>query len=471
MNINNKASRALPNGTKLPHNYIINDVLGEGGFGITYSGQLQITGEKVAIKEYFPSELAYRHNDSKTDNTIIPYTDTETSFKKGREHFRNEASILKEFQHLHSIVSVRDVIDANGTTYLIMEFINGITLKQYIKENGVLTYDELLSLITPIIQSLTQIHKKGLIHRDISPENIMVGTDNQLHLIDFGAARYENSNISKTITIILKSGYAPPEQYLSDGKQGAWTDIYALASTMYFALTSITPMDSIRRMQSDDLPSLVTLTPIHSWQAATIEKGMNISAALRFQNMETFYQALRIPPAERDAVYSAYLDNSIEENKTIMQNSNDEQKQKSHLIPKKLVIGTFIILIFIGISLIGSTLKPDNQSTDTKAPSKTVDSKEEAEEKTSPDSNAVTTEQSSVKNKTVKENTTDGLSSESNLPASTATDNSKNQITTEITTEITVEYTTENTTEATTEKQNLNVVPDDDDDYEVIHLK
>lgn len=321
-------SHILPEGTLLPNNYTVNKILGEGGFGITYSGTLTITGEKVAIKEYFPNGLANREYNADGSYTVIPFYGMEDTFEKGRRHFLNEASILKEFQNLNSIVSVKDVIESNGTAYLVMEYIDGITLKQYVKENGALSFHELLPLITPVIQSLIQIHKHGLIHRDISPENLMIGIDNQLHLIDFGAASIENHHDSQTITIMLKSGYAPPEQYLSDGKQGAWTDIYALCATMYMALTGFPPTDSIRRIQQDELPSLATHADITSWQAASIEKGMSLTAADRFQNMESLYQALVIPPFERNSLRAAYMKNSIENNKTIMAATHKNHRKK-----------------------------------------------------------------------------------------------------------------------------------------------
>ncbi len=347
--VDSQPSHILPEGTQLPQNYIINKILGEGGFGITYSGTLSLTGERVAIKEYFPNGLAHREQASNNTYPIVPFYGMEEAFEKGRQHFLNEASILKEFQTLNSIVSVKDVIETNGTVYLVMEYIDGITLKQYVKDNGALSFQELLPLMKPVIQSLIQVHKQGLIHRDISPENLMIGIDNQLHLIDFGAASIENGHNDKTMTVILKSGYAPPEQYLSDGKQGAWTDIYALCATMYMTLTGFAPAESIRRIQQDELPSLASHADISSWQAAAIEKGMSLNAADRFQNMESLYQALVIPPIEMDSKRKQYQDSSIEENKTIMKNNARTKKQHKPLLQMILVAFLFVA-IFTGIN-------------------------------------------------------------------------------------------------------------------------
>lgn len=462
--MNPQASRILPEGTKLPHNYIIDNILGEGGFGITYSGHLTSSGEKVAIKEYFPSEISYRHTDSNTTNVVLPYTGSEISFNKGREHFRREASILKEFQYLHNIVSINDIIEANGTIYLVMEYIDGITLKQYIKENGVLSYDSLFELMTPIIQALIQIHKKGILHRDISPENIMVGTDNQFHLIDFGAASFENSHVTKTITVMLKSGYAPPEQYLPDGKQGPWTDIYALAATMYYGLTGITPTDSVRRMQTDDLASLNSLVPVISWQAEAIEKGMQLSAALRFRNMESFYQALRIPPIKQDSRYQTYPENSIEQDKTIMP-YREEKKQpyfRSGTKPLLLVIAIIILgILLVGTKRISGYLAGNDK---TSATTKDVEQKISKDTAVPSASHMDTTKPVSTTEKITEVKTTEG-NTEATAPRDVQSSTSNIGDTTQN------EAATEQTTQAPAKKPNYNVVPDDEDSYETIHLK
>lgn len=455
--MNTQPSRKLPIGTRLPHNYIIDNVLGEGGFGITYSGYVRNTDEKVAIKEYFPGELSYRLTDSDTPHTIVPYAGSEASFQKGCDHFRKEASILREFQHLSSIVSVKDILEANGTVYLVMEYIDGITLKQYVKENGVLTYHELLSLITPVIQALIQIHKRGILHRDISPENIMVGTDNQFHLIDFGAASYENSHITKTITVILKSGYAPPEQYLSDGKQGAWTDVYALAATMYYALTGITPTDSIRRMQTDDLPSLITLTPLEQWQADAIEKGMQLSAALRYQNMEIFYQALRIPPMQQDLIQKTYLESSIEDNKTVIK-VTEPRHSLSLLQYKKLWIsGVILLLIILGTIAIGIRYQSKNVPITSGTSSDTIRTEQSSEE---PASTTASTEQRTTKNATTELQNRTEVATTRQPASSTGT-----------TATATTQSSTERPTQKSSPKQTYDVVPDDDNSYETIQLK
>lgn len=289
-------SQSLPAGTVLKDNYIVDAYLGAGGFGITYAGTCRSTGDAIAIKEYFPAGLANREYVDGRARVSCFEGQADRSFQKGRRRFLHEAEILRQFQELPSIVSVLDVFEENGTAYLVLEHIEGITLKRYIAENGVLSMEALLLLFSPVIHALSRVHSAGLVHRDISPDNLMIGLDNRLHLIDFGAASYENLNESKTMTIILKSGYAPPEQYLTDGRVGSWTDVYGMCATLYYALTGSTPPESIRRIQNDTLPPLAGRAAILPWQAQAIHRGMSLQIAGRYKNMEQLYQALTTAP-------------------------------------------------------------------------------------------------------------------------------------------------------------------------------
>lgn len=292
---------SLPSGICLHDTYQIQDTIGAGGFGITYLGVHKNSGRAVAIKEYFPSSLAVR-NKQEDVFTLQPFPDKNIEiFQKGRQRFLNEAKILKSFPDLESIVSVYDLFEENGTVYLVMEYIDGLTLSQYIHENSPLTFPEISELMTPVIRSLSVIHKKGLIHRDISPDNLILGIDNRLHLIDFGAASRDVSQNDKN-TVILKAGYAPPEQYIPNGKTGAWTDIYAICTTMYFALTGETPTEAMTRLDADSLLS----TRIHNilpWQYAILEKGLQLRPSDRFQTADELYLALTETPVKtEDAV-------------------------------------------------------------------------------------------------------------------------------------------------------------------------
>ncbi len=267
------------------------ETIGAGGFAVTYRGIRQDTGEVVAIKEYFPPSLAVR---TKQEGFYVlhPFPEKNTGlFQKGLRRFVNEAGILKSFQNLESIVPVYDLFEENGTAYLVMEYINGLTLGQYVTENGTFTFPEISALIAPVIRSLTDIHARGLIHRDVSPDNLILGTDNRLHLIDFGAASRESAGDTKN-TVIIKAGYAPPEQYLPSGKTGAWIDVYAVCATIYFCVTGHAPAEAMRRLDAGSRQPLPHLGHLLSWQYAILEKGLQLRPADRFQSAGELYAAL-----------------------------------------------------------------------------------------------------------------------------------------------------------------------------------
>lgn len=345
------SGHTLATGSILHDNYIIDYVLGEGGFGITYSGTCSSTNTQVAIKEYFPSGVATRvHNDSKTH--VSHYEGKlADSFQKGMRRFLNEANLLKEFQSLGSIVSVFDVFEENGTAYIVMEYIEGITLKQLILSEGALPFDEMLSLFKPVLLDLHEVHKKGLIHRDISPDNLIVGMDNRLHLIDFGAASFKNPNESKTMTVILKSGYAPPEQYVSDGKIGAWTDVYALCATMYMVLNGEKPIDAIRRMQHDTLAFSDGCSALEAYQKNAILRGLRLNYAERFSSSKLLYQALTTAPTEditetvESVAVSAKMKAQIKE--------IGKPKAKRSRLKVLVAIGLFCVFLYSGLGMFG----------------------------------------------------------------------------------------------------------------------
>lgn len=296
-------NRALKPGMILADRYEIGCVLGEGGFGITYEGRQLEKNKKVAIKEYFPSALATREDVDSNQNLHIFRGKNEGDYEKGKQRFLREAEILREFQYLEGIVSVLDFLECNRTAYIVMEYVEGITLKQYVKENGSLSYPELMKLLAPVMRSLIQIHRQGLIHRDISPDNLLIGLDNRARLIDFGAANRINERTRKLKTVILKAGYAPPEQYLEEGRQGPWTDVYGLSAMMYMALTGRVPTDSVARLQGTELPKLdLQSKGMEEWQAEALYHGMELNIARRYKNVEELYNALTIPTAKEDRV-------------------------------------------------------------------------------------------------------------------------------------------------------------------------
>ena len=242
----------LAPGTILENKYLVGNALGEGGFGITYIGYDLNLDLKIAIKEFYPSGYANRNN-TVSNKVTLNYQNNGEYFKKGRDSFLREAKSIAKFSKESGIVDVRDFFTANDTAYIIMEFIDGVTLSKHTSEKGLFDACEIFRLMIPIMQSLEKMHREGIIHRDISPDNIMYTEDGTLKLMDFGSARYFSGAEQKTMSVVLKPGYAPYEQYSSNGNQGPWTDIYGLCATLYKCITGKAPVDSLDRCQNDTL--------------------------------------------------------------------------------------------------------------------------------------------------------------------------------------------------------------------------
>ena len=214
------APHQLPVNTILYGRYIVGRVLGAGGFGITYIGyDLKLDG-RVAIKEYYPSGAANRS----VSLTVYPTAEGNGNpFETGKERFLKEARVLSGFIEDSSIVTLRDYFEENGTAYIVMEYLDGEDLSHYAVRHGKFTFDEALDLLEPAMLALDKVHKKGLIHRDISPSNLMVLSDGRIKVLDFGAARLQSVNGELSLSVMLKPGYAPIEQYSTHGEQGPWT--------------------------------------------------------------------------------------------------------------------------------------------------------------------------------------------------------------------------------------------------------
>ncbi len=238
----------LPMGTRLNDKIVIGKVMGKGGFGITYLGYDLRIEKTIAVKEYYPNGIAYRSS-SGTEVSIADARSAET-FEKGAEKFYTEAEMVAQFNGNPNIVSVYDYFRANNTVYLVMEFIEGITLNNYIKKHGRITDGQALFVMDKIAAALSITHSAGVLHRDISPDNIMICKDGKVKLIDFGAARQIMAESSSNLTVVMKPGYTPIEQYTKKGKQGAWTDIYSLGVSVYYALTEVIIDDPYARCRT-----------------------------------------------------------------------------------------------------------------------------------------------------------------------------------------------------------------------------
>ena len=282
----------LRKGTRLIGRYTIEGVLGQGGFGITYLGIDELHEKKVAIKEFFPQGIVTR-NIEYQDTVTVTFVGEKDNYEKGKERFLKEARTMAKFSKDEGIVKALDFFEINNTAYIVMEYLEGITLKQYLRENQRIAPEDLIELLVPLIESLDEIHSQGMIHRDISPDNIMVLPDGRIKLMDFGAARDYTEFGEKSLSIVLKPGYAPPEQYQTHGVQGPWTDIYALCATMYKCITGENPPDAIERVMDDSLKKISEFgIAIPPQEEAAIIKGMSVSAKDRYQDIKDFCEDL-----------------------------------------------------------------------------------------------------------------------------------------------------------------------------------
>lgn len=247
-------ANALPVGTRLGE-YAVESILGSGGFGITYRAHDAHLDTPVALKEYFPASLAYR-----VDGTTVASRPDGTAggYDWGMEKFLNEATSLARLQH-PNIVGVRRLFKANNTAYMVLDYIEGPSLKDWLKSlRGKPDQADLDQLLIPMLNALELVHRKGLLHRDIAPKNVMIARPFVPIMIDFGAARQLVAQHSHTFAAMLTPGYAPFEQYVATGKnQGPWTDIYALSASVYELMTGKTPPEAPERAVADKCVSAV----------------------------------------------------------------------------------------------------------------------------------------------------------------------------------------------------------------------
>lgn len=294
--------RCLRPGTELVGRYVLGKVLGEGSFGITYIAWDTLLDTTVAIKEYFPSNLASRHVGDGGDCNVYIYEKTEKrNYQDNLQKYLDEAKSLSAFSELDGIVSVRDFFYANLTAYIVMAYVEGVSMKAYVEENGRIEGDLFLEMLKPILYSLAKVHETGVLHRDISPDNILITKENKMVMIDFGAARKENISMTRSMTVVFKQGYSPEEQYRSHGKQGAWSDIYALCATAYYALTGKRPDEAIERVLEDEMQSLEDMPDIQltDIQKRSFMKGIAVRPSERYQTVQELYEDLYVRQDEK----------------------------------------------------------------------------------------------------------------------------------------------------------------------------
>lgn len=282
--------RALPAGTIVHNRYQIERTLGEGGFGVTYLVTDLRDNQIAAMKEYMPVDLAVRDPGS---DLVFPRTGSEDAYSRFRDRFLNEAQVIYQYQNHPNIIDVRHLFYENNTAYYVMEYIAGMDLKRKLESSGNrLPWETLRPILSQVASALQEVHSRGMIHCDISPDNIFVLNSGQVKLIDFGAAKSVMN--TKSSIVLLKRGFAPPEQLSAQGRLGPWTDIYALAVTVYRAYTGRMPPAAEERLLQDRTvwpTELGLMSPSPQWEQA-LKKAMSLRISDRYQEVEDFWTEL-----------------------------------------------------------------------------------------------------------------------------------------------------------------------------------
>lgn len=287
---------SLAPGVQLKQRYWIGRVLGKGGFGITYLALDGRSRRRCAVKEYFPSEFSAR---GRYDVSVTALTlSQEEAYQHEIEKFMEEARCLHDMSNIKSIVNIWDCFRENGTAYFVMDFLDGWTLRQEFKANGErIPYEKATAILLSAMRTLMRVHEKGIIHRDISPENIFLTKSGLVILIDFGAAReylQKEKNAKGEFSVLIKHGFAPPEQYYTTGNQGTWTDVYALASTYYYMVSGERVPQAMERMRKGSrLTELSSICQVPPRVSRVIQKALEMEPKKRIPDMGQFYDEMR----------------------------------------------------------------------------------------------------------------------------------------------------------------------------------
>ena len=295
------APHQLQIGTVLQDKYLVGRALGQGGFGITYLGWNRYLDTKVAIKEYYPSVFVDRN--TAHDTTVTCRTEQmEEHFTENRVRFLREAKVLAKLKEVPQIVSILDFFEANNTAYIVMEYLQGYDLKSFVRKmGGRLSPTQTFNIMRPVMAALAQVHEAGLVHRDISPDNIMLQPDGSVKLMDFGAVRsVHNAAVDKELTeatqAIVKHGFAPLEQYSATGAIGPWTDEYALCATMYYCMTGKVPQNVHDRLEEDKDVDWDSIEGLTETQREILRKGIALRAKDRYRSIREMMDALFAQP-------------------------------------------------------------------------------------------------------------------------------------------------------------------------------
>lgn len=286
---------ALPTGTRLAGEYVVEGILGHGGFGITYLARDEALDTHVAIKEYLPSELAVRDESS----TVRPVRGNGLEdFASGLEAFLKEARLVARMDKHPNLVAVRRFFRENGTAYMVMDYVEGVSLDELIGRHADgLPANLLLPMLDRLLDGLSAVHAGGALHRDIKASNILIRDDATPVLIDFGSARHFSGSATRTMTALVSSGYAPIEQYTSDTEQGPYSDLYALGAVAYKAITGGAPPEALRRLRRDPMVPAAEVGQgrYPASLLASIDKALAVDPSDRFQSADEMRVGLRAP--------------------------------------------------------------------------------------------------------------------------------------------------------------------------------
>lgn len=316
----------LPPRSVLRQHYVLGRVLGHGGFGIAYLAWDPDLQMKVAVKEYLPGDVATRGTDGVT---VTPYGgESRELFEYGLTKFLEEGRAVVRFHDHPGIASVLGFFREHGTGYLVMQYLDGLSFMEYLKLKGPIAYAEAVAIVMPVLDTLRVVHEGGLLHRDISPHNIYITKTKQVKLLDFGAARHALGDRSKSLSVILKAGYSPFEQYLTKGRQGPWTDIYAVAATVYRAITGDAPPEATARVVEDELVApRARGVRMPADAEEVLLKAMATDQKQRFQTAAEFQQALlRVTPDLRNP--RAVIDDVGDDQNNKQNGSGDDEEDE-----------------------------------------------------------------------------------------------------------------------------------------------
>ena len=358
---------ALKPGTILDGKYLVGEMLGQGGFGITYIGFDLLLEQKVAIKEYYPMSTGMVSRENSTTVVWSSAVMQKSGMEKGFDSFLKEARKMAKLGGIPGVVGVKSVFIQNETAYIVMDFIEGETLLKKLQREGPMDYGTCISLMTPIMQALSEVHKHGIIHRDISPDNIMVQSDGKLILLDLGAAKDldiqgKDGNVQSS-QMVAKHGFSPVEQYGQAGKIGPWTDVYAMAATIYYCCTGVLPPSATDRTIGDTLTCRPRLT---KEEFDVLAFCMSVLPQNRPQNMDALLQIVTHPVGSTQPVRDVPKTEPV---RPETRNLQPPKPDPGRPLPKWLIPGIAAAVAVIALIIsVGSGGKKSSPAPSVKAP-------------------------------------------------------------------------------------------------------